>query len=233
MKKAFTLAEVLITLGIIGVVAAMTMPVLIQKNNNRIVETRLKKFYSVFNQAILMSVKDNGDYMNWNYWVAQSFDNDGNSINNSDKIRNSFEKYIAPYMKITGIKEIGGSLGKNYLYFLPDGGAFRIGQDENSYLTFFPAHAEKCIERSENGENVSGICSFSFSFYPTTKVGGYKLHYRKGLEPHIYDWNGKYEGLFSHSTRGCNENANRAFCTAVIQHNGWKIPKEYPFKISF
>ena len=31
-KIAFTLAEVLITLGIIGIVAAMTMPVLIQKN---------------------------------------------------------------------------------------------------------------------------------------------------------------------------------------------------------
>ena len=30
-KAAFTLAEVLITLGIIGIVAAMTMPSLIQK----------------------------------------------------------------------------------------------------------------------------------------------------------------------------------------------------------
>ena len=34
MKKAFTLAEVLITLGIIGVVAAMTMPTLIQKQQD-------------------------------------------------------------------------------------------------------------------------------------------------------------------------------------------------------
>lgn len=32
MKNGFTLAEVLITLGIIGVVAAMTLPVLIQKH---------------------------------------------------------------------------------------------------------------------------------------------------------------------------------------------------------
>ena len=35
MKKAFTLAEVLITLGIIGVVAAMTLPALIQQNRNK------------------------------------------------------------------------------------------------------------------------------------------------------------------------------------------------------
>ena len=63
MKKkiAFTLAEVLITLGIIGVVAAMTLPVLIQNNINRTVETRLAKFYSVFNQALKMAEVEYGD----------------------------------------------------------------------------------------------------------------------------------------------------------------------------
>ena len=35
MKKAFTLAEVLITLGIIGIVAAMTLPAVIQKNTEK------------------------------------------------------------------------------------------------------------------------------------------------------------------------------------------------------
>ncbi len=51
-RAAFTLAEVLITLGIIGVVAAMTIPTLISNHNKRVVETRLKKFYSSMNQAI-------------------------------------------------------------------------------------------------------------------------------------------------------------------------------------
>ena len=46
-KLAFTLAEVLITLGIIGIVAALTLPVLIQVNKNKEVETKLKKIYSV------------------------------------------------------------------------------------------------------------------------------------------------------------------------------------------
>ena len=55
---AFTLAEVLITLGIIGIVAAMTLPALIQKNNNQVVEARLKKFYSVMNQAIIQAEAD-------------------------------------------------------------------------------------------------------------------------------------------------------------------------------
>ena len=42
--RAFTLAEVLITLGIIGIVAAMTFPILMTKYNYKITETRLKKF---------------------------------------------------------------------------------------------------------------------------------------------------------------------------------------------
>ena len=68
MKKAFTMAEVLITLGIIAVVAAMTLPALIQKYNIQVTEVRLKKFYSIFNQAILQSTLKNGPYEGWNYW---------------------------------------------------------------------------------------------------------------------------------------------------------------------
>ena len=41
-KHGFTLAEILITLGIIGVVAALTMPALIQNYTNNVAETRLK-----------------------------------------------------------------------------------------------------------------------------------------------------------------------------------------------
>lgn len=53
-KKAFTLAEVMITLGIIGVVAALTLPALIQKNNEIELTTRAKKAYSQLNQAVKM-----------------------------------------------------------------------------------------------------------------------------------------------------------------------------------
>ena len=54
--KGFTLAEVLITLGIIGVVAAMTLPALIQKQQKKELEVEDKKsyatLYSSFNQVI-------------------------------------------------------------------------------------------------------------------------------------------------------------------------------------
>ena len=41
--QGFTLAEVLITLGIIGVVAALTVPTLIAEHRSKELETRLKK----------------------------------------------------------------------------------------------------------------------------------------------------------------------------------------------
>lgn len=42
LKKGFTLAEILITLGVIGIVAAMTMPVLVEKTKYKEFETRYK-----------------------------------------------------------------------------------------------------------------------------------------------------------------------------------------------
>ena len=59
-KAAFTLAEVLITLGIIGVVAAMTMPSLIQNYQEKATVTKLKKCYSLVSQAYASILNDEG-----------------------------------------------------------------------------------------------------------------------------------------------------------------------------
>ena len=59
-KAAFTLAEVLITLGIIGVVAAMTMPSLIQNYQEKTTVTKLKKCYSLVSQAYVSILNDEG-----------------------------------------------------------------------------------------------------------------------------------------------------------------------------
>ena len=56
---AFTLAEVLITLGIIGIIAAMTFPIMITKYQKQVTVERLKKFYSVMQNAIRLSEYDN------------------------------------------------------------------------------------------------------------------------------------------------------------------------------
>ena len=60
-KKAFTLAEVLITLGIIGIVAAMTIPNLIANYQKNVTVTQLQKAISVLNQAYKSSFDDNGE----------------------------------------------------------------------------------------------------------------------------------------------------------------------------
>lgn len=68
MKKAFTLAEVLITLGIIGVIASFTIPALINKTNKRELETAFKKQYSTLQQAVMMIKTEDSldlDYENY------------------------------------------------------------------------------------------------------------------------------------------------------------------------
>ena len=61
MKKGFTLAEVLITLVIIGVIAAMTIPTLMNKTNEQETVTAVKKAYSVLGQAYKKIIAENGE----------------------------------------------------------------------------------------------------------------------------------------------------------------------------
>lgn len=55
MRKGFTLAEVLITLGIIGVVAAMTIPILISNTRGARYRAQFKKTLSTMNQAVKLN----------------------------------------------------------------------------------------------------------------------------------------------------------------------------------
>ncbi len=64
-RAAFTLAEVLITLGIIGVVAAMTLPALITNYKEKQTVSQLKKVYSTLSQAWLMMENEYGSIDEW------------------------------------------------------------------------------------------------------------------------------------------------------------------------
>lgn len=88
MKNGFTLAEVLITLGIIGVVAAMTMPSIIQNQRDKETVSRLKKVYSTLSQAALFAQNEHGDFDTWN--VIDS---------NQASTQENFAKF-EPYFKI-------------------------------------------------------------------------------------------------------------------------------------
>ena len=59
-KAAFTLAEVLITLGIIGVVAAMTLPALVQKYQKTVYVNSLKEGYTILNNGFRMMMAKEG-----------------------------------------------------------------------------------------------------------------------------------------------------------------------------
>ena len=66
MKKASTLSEVLITLGIIGIVASMTLPSLIKKHEERVTVTKVKAAYSLISQAYFRAMEEyGGDISSW------------------------------------------------------------------------------------------------------------------------------------------------------------------------
>lgn len=71
-KKAFSLAEVLITLAIIGVVAALTIPLLVQKYKEQSYVTATKKMYSVLSNAVQLAIVENGSPVNWGFALDNS-----------------------------------------------------------------------------------------------------------------------------------------------------------------
>ena len=98
-KAAFTLAEVLITLGIIGVVAALTLPALIQNYHEKQRVTQLKKAYSVMQNAFLMAQEEYGDVTDWGLTITNTGekDDDGNDIldnSGNENVMNILMKYV-------------------------------------------------------------------------------------------------------------------------------------------
>jgi len=69
---AFTLAEVLITLVIIGVIAAITVPTLMNKTNNQEYVSKLKKAYSTLSQATNSIIAEEGSPKGEDSWAATS-----------------------------------------------------------------------------------------------------------------------------------------------------------------
>ena len=96
--KGFTLAEVLITLGIIGVVAALVMPPLIQNYREKEMVTRLKKAYSVLSTAYNSAICENGTADTWGYVSTYTLPN----------ATLTFEMF-KPYLNIA--KDCKGALG--------------------------------------------------------------------------------------------------------------------------
>lgn len=104
MRRAFTLAEVLITLGVIGVVAAMTLPTLINRTHNKELHTAFLKTYSELNQLALLYVADNG--------ISVSQDAGGKGLVAGSTIPNGIKSEIANkiFGYYRGAASVGGSI---------------------------------------------------------------------------------------------------------------------------
>lgn len=221
MKRGFTLAEVLITLGIIGVVAAITIPNLMTHFQQEQTVTKLKKAYSVINQA-----------------YKSSFDEVGEPENaftiGSDEY---FKTYWAPYIKVLSycktpegcgyksngpFKFVNGKQDGTALimpnarttFYTMDGTVYIIATGGNNAGTMVPVHWIVVDINGGKGPNRWGRDVFWLKRVPD---GG-------GVQFECYnDSNINVENgcLKSHQARCCAEKIRRA---------GWKIEKNYPWK---
>ncbi len=125
MKKAFTLAEVLVTLGIIGVVASLTMPTLIQNSKEKEYVAKLKKFNSIMNQALLMAIDKKGMIEDWGLGVSgMSSDPTEEEIEAGNKSVNYFWDVVSPYLKVVSRCNYGDDKCESYERYSLDGTKF-------------------------------------------------------------------------------------------------------------
>lgn len=235
-KNAFTLAEVLITLAIIGIVAALTIPNLIQSYKKLVVETRLAKFYSAINQAITLSEVDNGSRMLWDTMEDRGTTN---LVAEGISAEEWFNKYLKNYMKVIK-SEQSDTVEKKYNLYFSDGSMLTFSGSSWLYYPYANDYKEHEVQNGDDEDSNyidrqrddAGIKYFTFQFAPT--VSENKWHYKKGVEPFLYkDFDGSAEMLKNHANLGCKKASvgnERAYCTELIKRNGWKIPKDYPFK---
>ena len=164
-KVAFTLAEVLITLGIIGVVAALTIPTLIEKHREQVTVNKVKKFYSTVSQAFLLARNENDSITNW---VDSSEEYD------KPKVAAIIAEKIIPHLKI--LKDCGFSSGcvPTKVYLLKGELWSSVYDTSNSYYKSILADGSVMWFRSSIGtsfcqdtdggyNNVCGIILYDFN----------------------------------------------------------------------
>ena len=180
--KAFTLAEVLITLMIIGIVAALTIPSVISNYQQQEFKTGLKKAVSVLNEAIQMNITQEGetpyeneDLFNYlkkhmsvisgegNIETLTCFDSDG-----SGKVFGEESNYCY------GGNSNNGYQIKNKIFYTTDGMRYEIPYNvyENSYN---PSKQNSHLVLHETGYNLLGNKKSSYDGPSFQKCGSYGL----------------------------------------------------------
>ena len=136
MKKlGFTLAEVLITLTIIGVIATMVLPSLQTNVTTRTIETGMQKFYSTFHQGMKSYMSEqNLDSLYLGYKYGQFITSTFNVETQCEKRTDCFAK---EYKTILGEKYAGQApnvTSTNPAYVLQDGTIIFINSLQTVYI---------------------------------------------------------------------------------------------------
>lgn len=239
--KGFTLAEVLITLGIIGVVAAMTIPTLVNNYQKQHYVVQLKKNYSMLSQAFTVFAADRNcigdiqcalgefgasslatkflanDAFARNYLkTAKIVHNNGVGLAFNSDFFGSF--YDSWYKAGTDTAELDPNGGGTYQIALIDGTSMKLNL---SCLagTNPPYNICGSIELDVNGAkppNLVGRDYFGFYIMKNTQVVPVG---KKDLMPG-YDWDGESSNNCTNTPQG---DAYAHGCAARIMEEGWQM----------
>lgn len=229
-NTGFTLAEVLITIGIIGVVAALTLPALIAKHDKHVTVTSLRKFHSTLSQAKLRSEADNGEMTYWSF--------------PEDKTKESYEKffdqYFRPYLSIinqcTSADNCKSLDTLMPVYTTSDGMQFEFAPNSKASI-LSGAYVYIIVDINGNkGPNKQGRDIFYMDIFP--KHGAVMLGQMSGVD---VNRNLTREDFINgvpinegRSTACCNNTCATLYykyyaCGALIQADGWQIKDDYPW----
>ena len=120
MKKGFTLAEVLITLVIIGVIAAMTIPTLMNKTNEQETVTAVKKAYSVLGQAYQKVIAENGEII-------------PSELGNASEAIRKFGDLLVKHLSVTGTGDYVNNANDDLYTFFDGSGQFGWNTSADAY----------------------------------------------------------------------------------------------------
>ena len=216
------MAEVLITLGILGVVIAMTLPSIIGKYQKIVATTQLKKIYNVFSNAYLMSVEENGESKGWVYPMTQDDFKIG--------MENFYNMYFAPYLnfhkatisKSYKIKNFNGDDAQFYRYAQmrlenPDGMCMFMWSNSQ----FFVFTVDLNCEKSPNtyGRDV-------FDVFELSEQKGLAVFRLKQLT------NGTYsrEDYIEYCKNFTYRSGVQGYCFTLFVYDGMEFKKDYPWR---
>ena len=207
--KAFTLAEVLITLGIIGVVAAMTIPTLVKNYQKQVLVTQLKKSVTTLENGFKkMMADDEVDNFFDTTLYQQLGDNHCLSVGyTSLEANDSCKLFIDGLKNYFNIIDIG-KVSSNYKWNFRDGSNF----DDKSQDDFIKL-----------ADGTSFFINFIHNYgnYISIDINGSKGPNAYGRD--VFDFvilgNGHIEDS---NFNNCN-NASASGCYNKILQNGWKM----------